>query len=108
MKRRPDIERLKTALRCGEPDCVPLFEVAVCVILYTTVLALEFAPVGLESFRWAQPVVRTLRRLTLPLVIAGICLSTLHQSSLGTLFLLSEGRMHPLWYSPVLSPLFLI
>jgi Ni/Fe-hydrogenase subunit HybB-like protein len=86
----------------------PLFEVAVCVILYTTVLALEFAPVGLESFRWAQPVVRTLRKLTLPLVIAGICLSTLHQSSLGTLFLLSEGRMHPLWYSPVLPPLFLI
>jgi hypothetical protein len=44
----------------------------------------------------------------LPLVIAGICLSTLHQSSLGTLFLLSAGRMHPLWYSPLLPPLFLI
>jgi Ni/Fe-hydrogenase subunit HybB-like protein len=86
----------------------PLFEVAMCVIFYTTVLALEFAPVGLESFRWAQPAVRLLRKLTLPLVITGICLSTLHQSSLGTLFLLSEARMHPLWYSPVLPPLFLI
>ncbi len=86
----------------------PLFEVAMCVIFYTTVLALEFAPVGLESFRWARPAVRVLRRLTLPLVIAGICLSTLHQSSLGTLFLLSEGRMHPLWYSPLLPPLFLV
>ena len=86
----------------------PLFEVAMCVILYTAVLALEFAPVGLESFRWAQPAVRLLRKLTLPLVITGICLSTLHQSSLGTLFLLSEGRMHPLWYTPLLPPLFLI
>ncbi|MHC4716263.1 MAG: NrfD/PsrC family molybdoenzyme membrane anchor subunit, partial [Planctomycetota bacterium] len=86
----------------------PLFEVGMCVIFYTTVLALEFAPVGMESFRWAEPAVRLLRKLTLPLVIAGICLSTLHQSSLGTLFLLSEGRMNPLWYSPLLPPLFLI
>jgi len=86
----------------------PLFEVAMCVILYTTVLALEFMPVGLEKFRWAQPVVRLLRRLVVPLVILGIALSTLHQSSLGTLFLLTETRMHPLWYSPLQSPLFLI
>lgn len=86
----------------------PLFEVAVCVILYTTVLALEFAPVGLERFGWARPVVRLLRRLVVPLVILGICLSTLHQSSLGTLFLLTETRMHPLWYSPLQTPLFLI
>jgi Ni/Fe-hydrogenase subunit HybB-like protein len=86
----------------------PLFEVAMCVMFYTAVLALEFAPVGLEPFERFRPVVRLLRRLTLPLVIAGICLSTLHQSSLGTLFLLSEGRMHPLWYSPLLPPIFLI
>ncbi len=86
----------------------PLFEVAVCVILYTAVLALEFAPVALEGFPRVQPIVRWLRKLTLPIVIAGIGLSTLHQSSLGTLFLLSEGRMHPLWYAPLLPPLFLI
>ncbi|MBU1072094.1 polysulfide reductase NrfD, partial [bacterium] len=86
----------------------PLFEVAMCVMLYTTVLALEFAPTALERWRRAQPVVRLLRRLVLPLVITGICLSTLHQSSLGTMFLLTEGRMHPLWYSPLQSPLFLI
>ncbi|MBC8425918.1 Ni/Fe-hydrogenase cytochrome b subunit, partial [bacterium] len=86
----------------------PLFEVAMCVMLYTTVLALEFAPVALEKFERLQPAARFLRKLVLPLVIAGICLSTLHQSSLGTLFLLTEGRMHPLWYSPVQTPLFLI
>lgn len=86
----------------------PLFEVAMCVILYTTVLALEFAPVGLERFGWAQPAVRLLRRLVVPLVILGIALSTLHQSSLGSLFLLTGSRMHPLWYSPLQTPLFLI
>lgn len=86
----------------------PLFEVAMCVMLYTTVLALEFAPVGLERFNWARPLVRGLRRMLLPLVILGISLSTLHQSSLGSLFLLTGPRMHPLWYSPLQSPLFLI
>lgn len=86
----------------------PLFEVAMCVMLYTTVLALEFAPVVLERFAWAAPIVRLLRRLTLPLVIVGIALSTLHQSSLGTLFLLSGARMHPLWFSPLLPLLFLV
>jgi Ni/Fe-hydrogenase subunit HybB-like protein len=86
----------------------PLFEVAMCVMLYTTVLALEFAPVVLERFGWAVPLIRLLRRLTLPLVIVGIALSTLHQSSLGTLFLLSGARMHPLWFSPLLPLLFLV
>ena len=42
----------------------PLFEVAMCVMFYTAVLALEFAPVGLESFERFRPVVRLLRRLT--------------------------------------------
>ena len=82
----------------------PLFEVAMCVMLYTTVLALEFAPVVLERFAWAVPIIRLLRRMTLPLVVVGIALSTLHQSSLGTLFLLSGARMHPLWFSPTPAP----
>ena len=46
-----------------------------CVILYTTVLALEFMPVGLEGFRWARPIVRWLRKLALPIVIVGIGLN---------------------------------
>jgi Ni/Fe-hydrogenase subunit HybB-like protein len=86
----------------------PLFEVAMCVILYTTVLALEFAPVLLERLSWAAPALRVLKGITLPLVIVGIGLSTLHQSSLGTLFLLSGARMHPLWFSPLLPVLFLV
>lgn len=81
-----------------------LFEVAWCVMLYFTVLALEFAPVVAEKmpFPWLYPL---LKKFTLPLVILGIMLSTLHQSSLGTLFLIMPHRLYPLWYSP-LQPVF--
>lgn len=80
-----------------------LFEVAMCVMLYLTVLALEFAPVVLEHPRFDRPlsraVLRALKKVSIVLVIAGIVLSTLHQSSLGSLFLITPDRLHPLWYS---------
>jgi Ni/Fe-hydrogenase subunit HybB-like protein len=85
----------------------PLFEVGWCVMLYLTVLALEFVPVVFEGLGMSKAF-RFMKRLTIPLVIAGIGLSTLHQSSLGTLFLLTEDRMHPLWYSPLLPLLFFV
>ena len=89
-----------------------LFEVAMCVILYLTVLALEFLPVILEHrlFQGAffQAVLKALKRTTLLLVIAGIVLSTLHQSSLGSLFLITPFRLHPLWYSPVIYAQFFV
>lgn len=85
-----------------------LFEVAWCVMLYTTVLAMEFLPVPLESTsRWGR-IHHLLTRIRLPLVILGIALSTLHQSSLGTLFVIMPHRLHPLWYSPILPVLFFI
>ncbi len=80
-----------------------LFEVAMCVMLYLTVLALEFAPVILEHPLFDRPsfrsILRGLKRISILLVIAGIVLSTLHQSSLGSLFLITPDRLHPLWYS---------
>jgi len=89
-----------------------LFEVAACVILYLTVLTLEFAPVVLEHPRFSKPlfraVLRSLKKVTIPLVIAGIVLSTLHQSSLGSLFLITPYRLHPLWYSPIIYVLFFV
>ena len=51
---------------------------------------------------------RFLIKLRLPLVILGIALSTLHQSSLGSLFLIMPYRLHPLWYSPILPVLFFV
>jgi Ni/Fe-hydrogenase subunit HybB-like protein len=85
----------------------PLFEVAWCVMLYLTVLALEVAPVLLERTRF-QRTRRVLARLALPIMILGIMLSTLHQSSLGSLLLIMPFRLHPLWYSPWLAELFLV
>ncbi len=89
-----------------------MFEIAWCVMLYFTVLNLEFGSVILEH-RWFQyPVFqwvsRMLHRLTIPIVIAGIVLSTLHQSSLGSLFLIMPFRVHPLWYSPLIPVFFFI
>ncbi len=81
-----------------------MFEVGWCVTLYTTVLSLEFAPVVLEKFHLHTPL-RLLRSVMIPLVIAGVLLSTLHQSSLGSLFLIVPTKLHPLWYTPLL-PIF--
>jgi Ni/Fe-hydrogenase subunit HybB-like protein len=89
-----------------------LFEVAMCVMLYLTVLALEFLPVILEhpffQGRVFRNVLKGLKRITILLVIAGIVLSTLHQSSLGSLFLITPFRLHPLWYSPIIYVLFFV
>jgi len=76
----------------------PMLEVAWCVMLYTIVLMLEFSPVVFEKFK-AQRALKIIRALTLPLVILGMCLSTLHQSSLGSLFLIAPEKINPLWYS---------
>jgi hypothetical protein len=38
-------------------------------------------------------------RITIAMTIAGIILSTLHQSALGAMYLLAPGKLHPLWYS---------
>jgi Ni/Fe-hydrogenase subunit HybB-like protein len=84
-----------------------MFEVAWCVMLYTTVLALEFSPVILEHFK-LQRTLKVIKAVTIPLVILGVILSTLHQSSLGSLFLIIPGRMHPLWYSNIIPFLFII
>lgn len=84
----------------------PLFEVAMCVMTYTAVLALEFSPVVFERLNWHVPL-RIIRAIQIPLVVAGIVLSTLHQSSLGTMLLLMPQTLHPLWYTPILPILFL-
>jgi Ni/Fe-hydrogenase subunit HybB-like protein len=84
-----------------------MFEVAYCVMLYTTVLSLEFSPIVLERFNLQKPL-KIVRGALIPLVILGVILSTLHQSSLGTLYLIMPEKLHPLWYSPLLPVFFFI
>jgi Ni/Fe-hydrogenase subunit HybB-like protein len=84
-----------------------MFEVGWCVALYTSVLALEFLPVFFEWMGWAFPL-RLLHRIEIGAIVMGIVLSTLHQSSLGSLFLMAPGKLHPLWYSPYLPVFFFV
>ncbi len=85
----------------------PLFEVGWCVLLYTIVLALEFSPNIFERFSMKVPL-RWIRAIQIPLIIVGIVLSTLHQSSLGSVLLMMPDMIHPLWFSPVLPVLFFL
>src|SRR5208283_3591293 len=84
-----------------------MFEVAWCVTLYTTVLFLEFLPMVFEKFGLHKPL-EWIHRISVPLMILGVLLSTLHQSSLGSLFLIVPEKLYPLWYSPILPLLFYI
>ena len=84
-----------------------MFEVAYCVMLYTTVLGLEFSPIVLERFH-LHKAVKVIHGAVIPLVICGVLLSTLHQSSLGTLYLIMPEKLHPFWYSPLLPVFFFI
>ncbi|MGC8491167.1 MAG: NrfD/PsrC family molybdoenzyme membrane anchor subunit [Syntrophobacteraceae bacterium] len=81
-----------------------LFEVGMCVAAYLTVQLLEFVPAFWEWLQW-DGLRRFWSKLTVWLSILGVVLSTLHQSSLGSLFLIAPTKLHPLWYSPYL-PLF--
>ncbi|MCP4725595.1 MAG: Ni/Fe-hydrogenase cytochrome b subunit [bacterium] len=85
----------------------PLFEVGWCVMLYLTVLFMEFAPVWLEKTKYKK-LLELIKKVTIPLVILGVMLSTLHQSSLGSLMLIMPFRINPLWYSPIIPILFFI
>lgn len=84
-----------------------LFEVGLCVFLYLNVLFIEFIPAVLEwlGFKAVRNIVV---RITLILTIFGVILSTLHQSSLGALFLIAPSKLHPLWYSGYLPVYFFI
>ena len=84
-----------------------MFEVGWCVMCYTTVLALEFSPIVLERFKLEKPL-RYIRRALIPIVIAGVILSTLHQSSLGSVYLIVPTKLHPFWYTPLLPAFFFL
>ena len=82
-----------------------LLEIGICVMSYLTILAIEFTPVVLEGFKlqkWAH----LIHRFIMPFVIIGVVLSTLHQSSLGSLLLIQPAKLHPLWWTPILPIMF--
>jgi Ni/Fe-hydrogenase subunit HybB-like protein len=84
-----------------------LFEVFWCVTLYFTVTAIELAPSVFEKLK-AERVTKALHEVAFWVVIVGISLSSLHHSSLGSLFLVTPQRLYPLWYTPLLPLLFIL
>lgn len=86
----------------------PLFEVGWCVMLYTTVLLLEFSPVPLEKFSRYAKTRSFLLKYKFIFVLLGIMLSTLHQSSLGSLILIMPFKLPELWYTALLPIQFFI
>ena len=83
-----------------------LLEIGICVMSYLTVLAIEFAPVVLERFPKLHKVAHLIHKFIMPFVIFGVVLSTLHQSSLGSLLLIQPTKLHPLWWTPILPIMF--
>lgn len=84
-----------------------LFEVAWCVMCYSTVLLLEFTVPFFEWLGWKRfhaPV----RKALIALTVLSVIFSTMHQSALGSLFLIMPTRLHPLWYSPTMFVLFFV
>ncbi len=84
-----------------------MFELAWCVMLYTTVLALEFSPMVFDRFKMHRAS-EAVHKIIIPLVILGVMLSSLHQSSLGSLYLIMPEKVYPLWYSGNLPILFFV
>lgn len=103
-----------------------LFEVGMCVCCYLTVLYIEFLPIVCERFigrvnlpgvpaavnrtidsllRFAD---RTLGKVMTFFLLAGVVLSCMHQSSLGTLMVLAPSKLHPLWHTAVLPLQFIL
>lgn len=83
-----------------------LYEVFWCVSLYWMVTAFELTPSICERFR-SEKMARILHRMGFGAAVLGVSLSSLHHSSLGSLFLVTPERLHSLWYSSLL-PLFFI
>lgn len=108
-----------------QPNSV-LFEVALCVMCYLTVLYIEFLPVVCERFigrvnlpgrlhmlnksidRALRIADATLGRVMTVFIMLGIMLSCMHQSSLGTLMVITHGKLHAFWHTPALPVLFLL
>ena len=102
-----------------------LFEVAMCVMIYLHVLYIEFIPIIVEHLKGKVSLPgrlsifdnaiegflgladRILSKVMWIFIIAGVVLSCMHQSGLGSLMLIAPTKLHPLWYTPILPLLFL-
>jgi Ni/Fe-hydrogenase subunit HybB-like protein len=84
---------------------------------YTIVVWIELAPAFLQRAQtstftklqhFSQRVLPKVTKSLTWIIALALLLPTMHQSSLGSLLLLSGPRLHPLWNTPILPLLFLV
>jgi Ni/Fe-hydrogenase subunit HybB-like protein len=94
-----------------------LLEVALCVMAYVVVLWIELSPAFLEKWKQgpegllksvADKTYPVLNKLMVVIIALGLLLPTMHQSSLGSVMLISGPKLHRLWFTPMLPLLFLV
>lgn len=94
-----------------------LLEIALCIMAYVVVLWIEVAPFILEKYsdsdnltlrRVSRSAVPALKKASVWIIALGLVLPTMHQSSLGTLMLLANSRLHELWRTPMVPLFFLL
>ena len=94
-----------------------LLEVALCIMAYMVVSWIELSPAFFEQWKesslpWLRKIAQTvspiLNKVLIFLIALGMLLPTMHQSSLGSLMLISGPRLHPLWFTPWLPAFFLL
>jgi Ni/Fe-hydrogenase subunit HybB-like protein len=88
-----------------------LWEITWCVILYSTVLVLEFLPILFATplfsrWPWLDKFGHLLHRASPVFAVIGMALSLLHQSSLGATYGVLSGRA--IWFKPSLPVMFIL
>lgn len=100
-----DIGRYWNMLNVFKPSLMNfnsvLLEVALCIAAYVGILFLEFFPTFIEA-RGGPGAARGYNKIMFVLVAIGVLLPTMHQSSLGTLMVISGNKLSPLWQSGLL------
>jgi len=84
-----------------------LLAIGLYVMIYATIMAVEFAPAVFERLNLQGPAA-LIKRFMKPLVIIGATISVLHQGALGALLLIQPAKLYPLWWTPILPVLFFI
>jgi Ni/Fe-hydrogenase subunit HybB-like protein len=94
-----------------------LLEVALCIMAYVCILWIELSPAFLEKFSADGPprlkaisdrILPILDKALIWIIALGMLLPTMHQSSLGSLMMLSGPKLHPLWLTGWLPLFFLV
>jgi Ni/Fe-hydrogenase subunit HybB-like protein len=78
-----------------------MFELFWCVGSYTVVQVIEFFVIFEERVPW-KPLNRVLHKIHAPLLLLACFLPVFHQSALVALYVITKGRLDPLWWSQLL------